>query len=203
MKFKLKDQTELQVSDHVQFYARALRAIGQDLSGFFPQSLEITVNEANFEVTGRYLPRAPLDKADQRNTHLLGRLRDKLRRDGAADEPMNSSGSGPVPFSRAYTPADIDQLDEARARQRGDSNTVPDIYSLGEILRMVGRIIDCNGKRLQRLSRDNYGVSFEYEDAAGKIQKGELSSLQLYKLQQQYYGERGTFVAVDQWKGSI
>jgi hypothetical protein len=200
MKFKLKDQTALQVSDHGQFYARALRAIGQDLSPLFPQCLEITAEAMTFEVAGRYVPRDAGEKA--KDIDLLGRLRKKLSGGSSAAAPTESS-AGLVAFSRTYTPADIDRLDELRSNQRGDGNTTPDIYSLGEILRMVGRIIDSDGKRLHKLSRDNYGVRFEYEDAAGEIHKDELSSLQLYKLQQQYYGERGTFVPIDRWKGSI
>jgi hypothetical protein len=68
---------------------------------------------------------------------------------------------------------------------------------------MVGRIVDSNGTRLCKLSKDRYGVTFQYEDDRGEMQKRELTSLQLYKLQQQYYSERGTFVAVDKWEGSI
>jgi hypothetical protein len=200
MKFKLKDETEVQVSDHVQFYARALRAIGQDLSSLFPLSLEITLNGTNFEVVGRYIPRDAAEKGAQRD--LLGKLRNKWLRDAPATTPVQSA-TDPLSFNRTYTPVEIDALDEAGSNHRHGPNTAPDIYSLGETLRMVGRIVDSNGKRLQKLSRDSYGVSFEYEDGAGAIHKGELSSLQLYKLQQQYYSERGTFVPVDKWKGSI
>jgi hypothetical protein len=202
MKFKLKDETELQVLDHVQFYARALRAIGQDLSSLFPQSLEITLRGINFEVVGRYVPRDAGEKGAQRDTHLLDKLRNKFTRDPSAVAPMDTP-MGPIPFNRTYTPADIDGLDEIGSNQRHGPNSAPDIYSLGEMLRMVGRIVDSNGKRLHKLSRDSYGVSFEYEDGAGEVHKGELSSLQLYKLQQQYYGERGTFVPIDKWEGSI
>ncbi|MGH7930046.1 MAG: hypothetical protein ACREQV_19890, partial [Candidatus Binatia bacterium] len=117
--------------------------------------------------------------------------------------PSVDSATGPVSFSRTYTPADIDSIDEAGCAHRNEPDTAPDIYSLGEMLRMVGRIVDSNGRRLQKLSRDTYGVSFEYEDGAGEIKQCELSSLQLYKLQQQYHAERGTYVAIDKWKGSI
>jgi hypothetical protein len=65
MKFKLQDQSALEVSDHVQFYARALRVIGQDLQALFPQGLEITAEAMNFEVTGRYVPRDAAEKAKQ------------------------------------------------------------------------------------------------------------------------------------------
>lgn len=202
MKFKLKDQTEIQVLDTVQFHARALRAIGQDLSSLFPQSLEITLNGTNFQVVGRYVPRPVGEKGAKRDIYLLGKLRNKFR----GDSPVASSeesAKGSINFNRSYTPSDIEGIDEAGCAHRNEPDTAPDIYSLGEMLRMVGRIVDSNGRRLQKLSRDTYGVSFEYEDGAGEIKQCELSSLQLYKLQQQYHAERGTYVAIDKWKGSI
>jgi len=198
MKFKLKDQTEIYVSDKVGYHARALRAIGQDLSNLFPQSLEITQNGSNFQVTGRYLQRSAGEKSAKPEIYALDKLRNKFR-----VNPPAESATGPISFCRIYSPADIDAIDEARGALRNESDVAPDIYSLGEILRMVGRIVDSDGRRLDKLSRDTYGVSFEYENVAGEMKKGELSSLQLYKLQQQYYSERGTYMPVDNWKSSI
>jgi hypothetical protein len=201
MKFKLKDDTELQVSDRVQFYARALRAIGQDLSGIFPQSLEIRAQGGNFEVVGRHAARSGTGKGAPKD-QLLGKLRAKFL--GEASPPEAKEEPAPlVDFRRTYSAADIQRLDEAGRNHRMDEKALPDIYSLGEVLRMVGRIIDSNGKRLQKVSRDNFGVRFEYEDDSGQARSGELSSLQLYKLQQQYHAERGTFVPVDNWKGCV
>jgi len=202
MKFKLKGEIEVQVSDGVQFHARALRAIGQDLSNLFPQSLEITVEGTTFQVVGQYLRRDAGEQGSQRDNHLLGKLRNKLFRDAPVAAPAEGA-TAPTSFNRTYTPADIEAIDEIRSTHRNGPDTSPDIYSLGEILRMVGRIVDSNGKRLHKLVRDTYGVTFEYEDGTGEIKKGELSSLQLYKLQQQYYSERGTYVPTDNWKGSI
>jgi hypothetical protein len=202
MKFKLKDQIEVLVRDGAQFHARALRAIGQDLSNLFPQSLEITVEGTTFQVVGRYVRRDAGEQGTQRDNHLLGRLRNKFVRDALVVPPVESATDS-ISFNRTYTSADIRGIDEARSSHRNGPDTTPDIYSLGEILRMVGRIVDSDGKRLHKLFRDNYGVSFEYEDGTGAIKKRELSSLQLYKLQQQYYGERGTYLPIDNWKGSI
>jgi hypothetical protein len=203
MKFKLKDQAEVQASAGVQFHARALRAIGQDLSKLFPQSLEITLQGVNFEVVGRYIPRDGGEKGGQQDNHLLGKLRSKFLRDPSSSSTTVDSVAGPVGFSRTYTPADIEAIDEAGANHRNGPAAAPDIYSLGETLRMVGRMVDASGGRLCKLSRDTYGVRFEHEDGAGEVQKSELSSLQLYKLQQQYYAERGTYVPIDNWKSSI
>jgi hypothetical protein len=202
MKFKLKDEATIQTSGEVQFHARALRAIGQDLSKLFPQSFEVTLEGMNFEVSGRYIPKDAAEKDAQPDNHLLAKLRNKLLRDPSGAPSMDSP-AGPVTFNRTYTPANIEAIDEANFNHRKGPASAPDIYSLAEILRMVGRLVDSNGRRLRKLTRDTYGVRFEYEDPAGEIQKSELSSLQLYKLQQQYYAERGTYVPVDKWQGSL
>jgi len=202
MKLKLKDETQAQGLDKVQFHARGLRAIGQDLGKLFPQSLEITLQGMNFQVTGRYLPRDPGGKGAQGNSQLLDKLRSKFLRDQSTVPPVESSTES-IGFDRTYTPADIDRMDETGANRRNGVDKVPDIYSLGEMLRMVGRIVDSEGRRLVRLTRDMYGVTFEYEDGAGQAQKREFSNLQLYKLQQQYYAERGTYVPIDKWAGSV
>jgi hypothetical protein len=202
MKLKLKDETQAQGLDKVQFHARALRAIGQDLSKLFPQSLEITLQGTNFQVAGRNLPRDPGGKGAQENSQLLNKLRSKFSRDQSTIPPVESATES-ISFERTYTPADIDRMDETGANRRNGINEVPDIYSLGEMLRMVGRIVDSEGRRLVKLSRDIYGVTFEYEDGAGQTHKRDYSNLQLYKLQQQYYAERGTYVPIDNWAGSI
>ena len=201
MKLKLKDETQNQGLDKVQFHARALRAIGQDLGKLFPQSLEITLQGTNFQVTARYLPREPGGKGAQGNSQLLNKLRSKLLGDQSTVLPAESSAER-VSIDRTYTPTEIDRMDEGGANRRNGIEKVPDIYSLGEMLRMVGRIVDSGGGRLLKLSKDMYGVAFEYEDGAGQTQKHEFSNLQLYKLQQQYYAERGTYVPVDKWIGS-
>jgi hypothetical protein len=202
MKLKLKDESDTHVLNKAQFHARALRAIGQDLSKLFPQTLEITLQGMNFQVIGRYLPRDPGGKGAQSSSQLLDKLRSKLSRNQPTVPPAENSAAT-MSFDRTYAPVDIDRMDESGANRRNEIDKVPDIYSLGEMLRMVGRIVDSDGRRLVKLSKDKYGVTFEYEDGAGQTQKREFSNLQLYKLQQQYYAERGTYVAIDDWKGSF
>jgi hypothetical protein len=202
MKLKLKDESDTHVLNKAQFHARALRAIGQDLSKLFPQTLEITLQGMNFQVIGRYLPRDPGGKGAQSSSQLLDKLRSKLSRNQPTVPPAENSAAT-MSFDRTYAPVDIDRMDESGANRRNEIDKVPDIYSLGETLRMVGRIVDSDGRRLVKLSKDKYGVTFEYEDGAGQTQKREFSNLQLYKLQQQYYAERGTYVAIDDWKGSF
>lgn len=201
MKFKLKDEAETQTLDKFQSHARALRAIGQDLSNLFPQSLEITLEGMSFQVIGRYVPRDPGGKGARRNGHLLNKVQGTLLRDRSG-VPSVESATDRIRFERTYTPADIERIDEIGANRRNRTDKTPDIYSLGEMLRMVGRIVDSNGRCLHKLSRDTYAVTCDYEDEAGQIQKIKLSNLQLYKLQREYYAERGTYVPIDIWEGS-
>ena len=202
MKLKLKVETPVEVSEPGQFHARALRAVGQDLSALFPQFLEITVSGTDFHVTGRYVPRTASGKEAQQDGKLMSKLRTKLLRDPAKVCPGNDT-TGPMSFSRSYSPADINRIDEVESGRRNGPQNAPDIYSLGETLRMVGRIVDCEGTRLLKLCKDTRSVTFEFENRGGHIQKYELSSLQLYKLQREYYADRGTYVPVDKWDGSL
>ncbi len=202
MKLKLKDETPGELVEPGQFYARALRAVGQDLSNLYPQFLEITVSGTDFQATGSYVPRSPSGKDAQQDGKLMGKLRTKLLRDSQKASPGNDM-TAPMNFSRSYSSADINRIDEIESGRRNGPHNAPDIYSLGEMLRMVGRIVDSEGKRLRRLFKDLRSVTFEFENSEGQIRKCELSSLQLYKLQRQYYADRGTYVPVDKWDGSL
>jgi hypothetical protein len=200
MKFKLKDQTEDQNLDKVQFHARALRAIGQDLSGLFPEHVEISLLGKDFHVVGRYVPRTKGSKASPQGGVFAERVWKGVFH-GQRSVQANEIAVEPVNFDRTYTQDEIKHLDEIGASQRKGTAKTPDIYSLSEMLRMVGRIIDAAGGRLVRLSRDTRRVTVEYHDGNDVLQKSEMSSLELYKLQQQYYAERGTFVPIDTWDG--
>jgi hypothetical protein len=201
MKFKLQNETRSEVVHQAQFHARTLRSIGQDLSRLLPESFEITVEGKVFKVIGQHPIREPAGRP-QNPPYLLDKLRGRLSRDNADVAPVENAGKL-IGFSRNYTIADIDRMDETGANQRGGINKLPDIYSLGEMLRMVGRILDSEAGRLCKLAKDVNGVMFEYEDGAGQMQRREFTKMELYKLQQQYYAERGTFVPIDKWAGSF
>jgi hypothetical protein len=201
MKLKLQTESRSEIVHQAQFHARALRAIGQDLSRLLPESFEITLEGTVFRVSGRHPSREPAGRL-QSTPHLLDKLRGKLSRDGAAVAPAERAAKL-ADFSRHYTMAEIDHLDETGTNQRGGINKLPDIYSLGEMMRMIGRILDAEAGRLRKLSKDTRGVAFEYEDGAGQTQRREFTKIELYKLQQQYYAERGTFVPIDNWAGSF
>ncbi|MDH3443074.1 MAG: hypothetical protein OEN50_04050 [Deltaproteobacteria bacterium] len=202
MKLKLKDETQAEALGQDQLYARTLRVIGQDLSNLYPQFLEITVTGTSFQVMGRYVPRSVSGKESQQDNKLLSKLRTKF----LGNQPGVTSSEYStelMSFDRSYGPVDINRIDETESSRRNGADKAPDIYSLGEMLRMVGRIVDSDGNRLLRVSKDARSIIFEFESGDGQTQKNELSSLQLYKLQREYYAERGTYVPVDKWDGSV
>ena len=68
---------------------------------------------------------------------------------------------------------------------------IPDIRSLGEILRTVGRVIESEEGRLIKIVKDMRQVAFEYVNQDSKTCKQELSSLDLRKAQQRFHEKRG------------
>jgi hypothetical protein len=95
-----------------------------------------------------------------------------------------------VPFARTYHTDDIERLDEQGKNRRGNSGGMPDIYTLGERLRTIGKVIDAHNGRIVRLFKDLHQIVFEYRDTDGRIQKEELNNTELYQLQQRYAAER-------------
>ena len=95
-----------------------------------------------------------------------------------------------VPFTRTYNSDDIDRLDEQATNQRGYTDGMPDIYTLGERLRTIGKVIDARKGRIVRVFKDLHQIVFEYRDAAGQSRKEELDNTELYQLQQRYAAER-------------
>lgn len=192
----LKMNSASEVLPEFKNYARALRAIGQDLTELHPEDLEIQVTGAEFVATGVGLAQPAQEQAKRGNTvqaawkRLIGK------------ETSHSGPAAPLQrqrFTRKYTLDDINRVEENHLPARANPNGKPDIYSLGERLRTVGRIVDsCHGTLL-RIVKENNSVTFEYRDKDGIDHKEEFSNLALYKYQQRYYAERGTHAFIDLW----
>ncbi len=116
-------------------------------------------------------------------------------------EPPQQPTSLFVPFERKYTPDDVNRLDKEGRAHRRDPAKPPDITGLAEKLRTIGRIVDVKCGRLAKLIDDMDGVTVEYCDEQGNFHSDKYSMLALYKIQQSYYGERGTLKPVDLWRG--
>jgi hypothetical protein len=183
---KLSDPFKLQATESGGFHARVLRAIGQDLTELYPEKFEIERQGEDFVVRGT-CARSRLET----ETTKPGRksLKEILAQDITtwAAEAKSDIAS----FTRTYDAEDIARIDAIGNRRRTGGEKIPDIRSLGEILRTVGRVIEKEDGRLIKIIKDLRQVAFEYINRDGKTCTQELSSLDLRKLQQRLYEKRG------------
>jgi len=169
-------------------YAGALRAIGQDVADLLPLSLEIEVTNGQFFVRGRGL-REPYQATDKPIEIFLRKIWNLLiRHDPAADIVQWQLHS--EPFTRIYTEEDIERWHEESSAKRKNGSGMPDIYSLGERLRIVGRMVDAKRSHLLTLCKSLHSVSFAYVDKHGQIHSETYGADDLYRMQQEYYANR-------------
>jgi len=83
-------------------------------------------------------------------------------------------------------------MDESATGRRGNRDDIPDIYTLGERLRTIGKVIDGHNGRVIRVFKDLHQIVFEYQDGNGQSHKEELNNTELYQLQQRYAAGRGS-----------
>ena len=175
-------------------YAWALRAIGQDLTKLYPEELEIQVEGAEFIASGVAVPQPAQEQAKHRSTAQMvwNRLMGKQTSHGcSAASPQRQR------FTRKYTLGDINCINEKHLPARANPDGKPDIYSLSERLRTVGRIVDAYYGTLLRIVRANNSIKFEYRDKDGIEYEEEYTNLALYKYQQRSLSKRGTIPFID------
>jgi hypothetical protein len=184
------------------YYARVLRAIGQDLADLFPQQLEIEQKERTFVVQVRCDRKRSESKAaaqpvEAAKTGVRGFIHklNTIRVDKPPEKPEI------VTVNRTYNPIDISRIDEAGLHRRIQLGKIPDIHDLGEALRTIGRILDAEEGRLIKIFRDQRRVAFEYIARGGGTKKVEMTRAELIKIHQSYYHERGGSGSLDLWKG--
>jgi hypothetical protein len=172
-----------------QDYAAALRVIGQELADLLPLNLEIEVKEDNFVVRGKGLPESSQSNATKRN--ILSKVWNALiHRDPATDLVDWQLKS--VPFIRTYSQEAISRWDDTHLKKRKRTADLPDIYSLGERLRIIGRIVNAKGGDLVHLTKTLNSVAFQYRDPEGVIHSEEYNADDLFRIQQEYYSNRET-----------
>jgi hypothetical protein len=189
----------LRIDPKTKNFARSLRVIGQSLAALFPEYLEIELNGADYFARGNGRAEA-IRAVTPCQTGVLGTIWNKLARQKSESEPVQPPSSI-VAFEHAYTVADIDRLDQTGTANRRSTGCLPDIYSLAERLRTVGRIIDSRGGQLIKLIMDMDAVKFQYRDRENKVCLAEYSNFALYKLQQEYYAQRSGPESTDPWNG--
>jgi hypothetical protein len=179
-----------------------LRAIGQDLAELFPQQLEIEQQEHTFVAhvrcdRKRSETKAPPPPGEASRTGLRGIIHklNTIRLDKPPEKPEI------VTVNRSYNPIDISRIDEAGLHRRIQLGKIPDIHDLGEALRTIGRIVDAEEGRLEKIFKDQRRVTFEYIGRDGGAKKVQLTRDELYKIQQSYYHGRTGRGSLDLWKG--
>lgn len=179
----------MQAESHVESQdpAAALRVIGQELADLYPLILEIEVREDQFVVTGRGLPGPSQD--NRAGNNILSKIwKSLIRHDPAIDLVEWQLNS--VPFARTYSQADLSRSDHDRFKQRKAPGALPEIYSLGERLRIVGRMVQAKGGELVRLTKTLKSVAFQYRDQDGVVCSEEYSAEELFRIQRQDYSQR-------------
>jgi len=180
-------------------YAPALRAIGQDLAELIPESVEIQVYGERFVVRGQCAKDRPATREGKpQRKGLKDFCADLLSRD--VSTLSRRAKSGTVPFERTYFPQDVHRIDEIGMSRRFGKGKRPDIRSLAELLRTIGRLVDGQAGTLTKIQKDARRIVFEYSDGAGESHLEMMSIPDLYKLQKSYYEEREAPVALDPWK---
>jgi hypothetical protein len=177
-------------------YEVALRAVGQDLAALLFESLEIKVEDKILVARGRCILHAA--KGIPEGTEGFARKAwQSLTGKGAREnkEPLIE------PFERKYSPEDINRLDELGKTRQSSAAKTPDLSSLAEALRTIGRAVDSKGGSLVRLSKGERSMTFVYEDASGRHSE-EIYSLWLYKSQQEALSLRGKLKKPDVWEDS-
>jgi len=162
-------------------YALALRVVGQDLAQLFPRVLDIETDGMVFEARGESHPN-PFETIQE---GFFARAWNKLL--GVAPvRPAATTSS----FSRRYEPTEIERLDQLNRAHRLDNFRRADIYSLAERLRTMGAIVDGKNGRLKHLRKDADHLVVEYWDRQNQLQSAKLTTVILYRNQQQLDQQR-------------
>ncbi len=180
-------------------YARALRAIGQDLANLFPETVEIELHGEIFIVGGQ-CAKSRLDARQPKPQRkgLKDFCADMLNRN--VTSLIQKTQSETIEFNRSYAPKDINRIDEIGMSRRFTVGKIPDIRSLGEILRTIGRLVDGQEGRLVKISKDAHRIVFEFIGSDGKPHNELMSIPDLFKLQKRFYETRGAPVGLDPWQ---
>ena len=177
--------------------ARSLRAIGQDLASLFPEDLQIEVDGESFIVRARTRISSVQQKRANKMTPLKKLFKRFVRKISTAHYPGRKAD--PVVIERTYKPADIHRIYGVQIADRTRLARNPDPHSLGEQLRMIGRIVQSKGGQLVRLSSNKHAVTIEYREPSETLRTEEISGFALYRLQQQYSSQRKTNQRKDVW----
>jgi len=177
-------------------YARALRAIGQDLTDLFPKVLEIDTDGVNFEARGQSHAN-PFHRVRERR---FNKIWNKLIRKDAQAVSITPELTTET-FTRTYSPGDIERLDQHYSANRSGEQKKPDNYSLAERLRTMGGIVNARQGRLKQLRKNADRLFADYWDQDGKIQTAKLTTVILYRNQQSQDSQSNAALPKELWEG--
>ncbi|HEX7231268.1 MAG TPA: hypothetical protein VF452_12810 [Candidatus Binatia bacterium] len=186
----LTELVKLMVHQTSEFHARALRVIGQDLARLVPENIAIELQGDTFVAHGLCAKNRMEDRVSPLSLCAVKKFLTGMAR--MLRPPSREPDLEFVPFTRTYKVSDLDHLDESATGRRGNRDDIPDIYTLGERLRTIGKVIDGHNGRIIRVFKDLHQIVFEYQDGNGQSRKEELNNTELYKLQQRYAAGRGS-----------
>jgi hypothetical protein len=176
-------------------YARALRAIGQDLTDLFPKVLEINTDGVNFEARGESHAN-PFHRVKEAG---FKRLWNRLFGNDSGTETIAERAR--LTFTRTYSPQDIERLDQLYSANRSNQGKRPDNYSLAERLRLMGSIVKSRKGRLKQLRKDADQLFVDYWDQNGKLQTAKLTTVILYRNNQHSPSQNGIHGPRELWEG--
>jgi hypothetical protein len=159
-------------------YGKILRVIGQDIAGFFPRTVEITIDGVSFAAQGQCHPN-PFEAVQ---ASFLNRIWRRVAR--KASTAGAEEAQPPTCFARTYEAGEIERLDQLYSANRGEGSRRADAYSLPERFRTMGAIVDKKHGNLKRLHKEADRLFIEYWDAQGQLQSAKLTTVIFYRNQQ-------------------
>jgi hypothetical protein len=164
-------------------YDRPLRIIGQEISRFNPEGLEIELTADVFvvRVASEHIQDHFSSGALNSLTHWRELMEMNLETDGG-----HASRRW---FERVYTPEDIEKLDKEWAKRRGNVDTTPElwcfpnVWNFAELLRTVANYVDVKGRRLLKITTDADTLRLYLQNKQGSVTAQECSLMALCKVQ--------------------
>jgi hypothetical protein len=173
-------------------YAQPLRAIGQALEALSLQSFELEPRGGDFYVRGT-LARTNSELSSEGVTPdqlgvIWGKVPDFKSEERIPQAPQSASVLTSIELH--YTTKDVDRLEQEGRLRRGESQRLPDVLSLSQVLRCVGAYLNQKRARLLKLRREGESVSVEYETTLGSQLKETLVTAELYDIWVRMYLQR-------------
>lgn len=166
-------------------YAGLLRPIGQMLESLRIDSFAVLIEDDGFVVRDKTRNRTQLTHREKAfsaaldSSHPIEQERESVRRLAA----------GMLEWK--LTDEDIERLELESRERRRDSSQTPDSYSISQLLRVIGMIVDQKLGRLVSLTKDEQTIVVEYLLPNGQKNTGEYTLPVLYDFWVRMYKKRG------------